>query len=234
MLIFPSKRYFRVSPTSLYEDADIGSENAARRNIPNILFIRNHPAYLDLFFHYDLHQVETEITHPAVKNFIAIARSSPDEHVFHVKYKGEVDALIASLQELTEVELQYALFHLRLFSYPKDKVGKVKFAKIWMPFDDECLRRGVERKKWRVPISFVYANLWDLLLLGSKSTFHWIVIKTCFRKVKKLYTSQIRKYYTQTFIYWSRWILCLEKNLCECANAFVGQRSYPRISNCIT
>lgn len=162
------------------------SENdTVGRNFADLIKLRNHPAYRDLYFHYDPQKVETDVVHPAAKNFIAISKSA-DGPVSDPKYRVEVDHLLSSLGELTDLEFQYVLYHLRLFIKSGDARGRKEYAKIWKPLDNECVQRGIERKKWRASVTFVYANLWDYLLLGRHSTFHWIFIKICIRKVRTL------------------------------------------------
>lgn len=126
--------------------------------------------------------MEQEVQHPAAKAFIKLSHSSPDSRVSDPKYGDVVLPTIASREEYTEQELQHVLYCMGLFP-PPEKEFKDEYSRVWEPLDEECVQRGVERKRWRSNIHFVYADLWSNLLLGKYSSFHWIYLRICFKKV---------------------------------------------------
>ncbi|ODN00345.1 FAST kinase domain-containing protein 5 [Orchesella cincta] len=175
-------RWYHPSPTERMEN-------------PAYTYLKNHPEYQRLFFQHEIYsKLMTEDgrltsegeqqVNPAVKAFIDLCNSQPDELITDSKYEPIFADLISQTSQLTDVELLLVYFNFRRFS--KRPKGKDKdYKKIWQPLDDLCLLR-IQQQAWNLEFMFNLADLIYSVGLSTESKFHWELVKKLYRRVDNL------------------------------------------------
>ncbi|CAL8078630.1 unnamed protein product [Orchesella dallaii] len=175
-------RWYHPSPTERLEN-------------PAYTYLKNHPEYQRLFFQHEVYsrlmtedgQLTSEgekQVNPAVKSFIDLCNTQPDELITDSKYEPIFAELISQSSLLTDVELLLIYFNLRRF--PKRPRAKDKeYKKIWQPLDDLCMLR-IQQQAWNLEYMFNLADLIYSVGLATESKFHWELVKKLYRRVDNL------------------------------------------------
>ncbi|ODM89053.1 FAST kinase domain-containing protein 5 [Orchesella cincta] len=159
-----------------YQDDNVSQwyppfRSTERGEHPAYTYLKNHPDYKTLFFQHEkyssLINIDGSLTdegekqvNPALKSFINLCNTQPDEYITDPKYEPIIRELITQSAELTDDELLLVFLNLRRFSKRPKKNDK-NYKAIWQPFDNHCLLR-VQQKEWNSNLEYMF-SLADLL-----------------------------------------------------------------------
>ncbi|ODM92540.1 FAST kinase domain-containing protein 5 [Orchesella cincta] len=185
-----------------YQDDNVSQwyppfSSTERGENPAYTYLKNHADYRNLFFQQEkyssLMKIDGSLTdegekqvNPALRSFIDLCNTQPEEFITDPKYEPIVRELITQSAQLNDEEILLFFFNLRRFSKRPKKNDK-NYKAIWQPFDNLCLLR-VQQKEWNSNLEYMF-SLADLLYrvgLSSESKFHWDLFKRLYRKVDHL------------------------------------------------
>jgi len=160
-------------------------------------YFRASPLYKDMMFDPERMIPSTEDgegkLHSCVQKFRALAMNG-DATTAPVTAEGDNSAAIGEvlthLPTLTDEDLRVVLYYLKNFGLA-ESAKEEKFMNVWSLLDKECVRR---MSRWNIDYLFTVADLWHGLRLSRLSSFHWSVIKKCFRKCDKLTKDQFIRF----------------------------------------